>query len=481
MSVIGRSAAPEVAARRPRLGEHILARQHVRGSTAFVLLHDERRKTVDQIDHRTWLVLSVADGTRDLEGIRLAAQRLGAHATTASIRTLLEELAQRGMLLEGPPPHEPDRVSEVSVGPPAHRTVEVLEDFTLRCDGSGGCCRQYDTVVLTPEDAAKARAWVPKRQTGPIGVERLLLPLRGSARIPLQVVTLDAGACAYLDSDRRCAIHRAGGSAAKPAGCRMFPQRYCDDGTAVRQGVRFECACVFESIGRAGHEALPVANPARVGDIPKAAVIDTLATRIVVRDGVSVPRESLRSWTDGLLKLSEHEDFAVRLWKCADELDSAGLNPTGPSMSAAAVPAEGPAVWVDALHRAASTHLRRDAAWRASDDLVLVALRWLVATTSTVRRPQVWGEVMALEPTSQRREAFYVRATAFGYAWIDGRPLITNLRDRAVRLWVARAMPTFGAFMGDEASRRHPLALVEALMRGHGLERYTEQLVPNGS
>ena len=97
-----------------------------------------------------------------------------------------------------------------------------------------------------------------------------------------------------------------------------------------------------------------------------------------------------------------------------------------------------------------------------------------MATTAVVRRPEVWAEVLTLRPPSLAHESFYVRATAFAYAWVDNRPLATSLRDRAVRLWLARCMPTFAGLVPDEPAWRHPLSVIETLMRVHGLVRYTD-------
>lgn len=473
-----RSSGDEKAAirpQRPRLAEHVSARQHVRGSTSFVVLLDARRDTVDRIDRRTWTVLSVADGTRDLEGIRLAARRIGAPATIVTIRELFDELGRRGMLCEGPPSYEPDRVRTGSVVAEGDRAIERLGDFTLHCDGSGECCRQYQTILFTPEDAARARAWVPGRTAGPIPAERLLVPVRGSAPAPLQTVTLEDGACAYLDADGGCSIHRAGGSFAKPHGCSAFPLRLCDDGTTVRQSVRLECACVLESIGRDDGELLLDPTIERVADLPAITAIDVIPTHVTIREGETVPRERLRSWTDALLSLPEAADPAAQLWSWADVLEAQGLRHEGPRAGVSRIRPEAPAVWVEALHRIASARLRCDAGWRGDGDRILQALRWIVATTSVVRHPGVWAEVMALEPPSLLHESFYLRATAFGQQWVDGRPLVTSLRDRAVRLWLARCMPTFGALV-DEASSRHPLVLIEVLMRAHQLARYTDGL-----
>ena len=58
------------------------------------------------------------------------------------------------------------------------------------------------------------------------------------------------------------------------------------------------------------------------------------------------------------------------------------------------------------------------------------------------------------------------------------------LRDRAVAMWIARVFPLAvdALFPGEpEPAFARPLALVEALLRGHGLRRYTDDLAASAS
>jgi len=57
---------------------------------------------------------------------------------------------------------------------------------------------------------------------------------------------------------------------------------------------------------------------------------------------------------------------------------------------------------------------------------------------------------------------------------VNGLPLASALRDRAVRIVLARALP--GSIPAREPWRAHPLALVEAVMRGHGLGAYASDV-----
>ena len=59
---------------------------------------------------------------------------------------------------------------------------------------------------------------------------------------------------------------------------------------------------------------------------------------------------------------------------------------------------------------------------------------------------------------------------------MEASPLATALRDRGVRLLVARAMPLAVGTDEVDPAYVHPLALVEAMLRGHGLDGYVEDV-----
>jgi lysine-N-methylase len=82
-----------------------------------------------------------------------------------------------------------------------------------------------------------------------------------------------------------------------------------------------------------------------------------------------------------------------------------------------------------------------------------------------------------LDPTARtdaarfrRDELFFLRVLLHGHQLAGELPLARALRDRAVRLILARALPD--ALPEGDPARAHPLALVEAMMRGHGLAVY---------
>ncbi|WP_437580493.1 hypothetical protein [Sorangium sp. So ce887] len=72
--------SPNTLPARPRLAAHVLARRHLVGEDERVILHDLRSGQLLQLGPREWALVSAADGTRDVEGIAIAAAREGAHA-----------------------------------------------------------------------------------------------------------------------------------------------------------------------------------------------------------------------------------------------------------------------------------------------------------------------------------------------------------------------------------------------------------------
>jgi lysine-N-methylase len=145
---------------RPRLAAHVLARRHIVDDEERIVLHDLASGRLVQIGPREWGLLMATDGTRDLEGIVIAAAREGAHARVPALRTFLEQLHLAGFLDDGagdpaPAPGEAPAVDEAL-------PLDRLPGFSLTCDGSGSCCRLYATVIFGPLEAARARVLLPQ-------------------------------------------------------------------------------------------------------------------------------------------------------------------------------------------------------------------------------------------------------------------------------------------------------------------------------
>jgi len=70
-------------------------------------------------------------------------------------------------------------------------------------------------------------------------------------------------------------------------------------------------------------------------------------------------------------------------------------------------------------------------------------------------------------------EAFYVCSGAHGHHWIKDQPLVESLRSRAIRILLARALPLVIPSDEEDAATEYPLALIEGMMRGYGLDCFT--------
>jgi lysine-N-methylase len=136
--------------------------------------------------------------------------------------------------------------------------------------------------------------------------------------------------------------------------------------------------------------------------------------------------------------------------------------------------------WIAALHRHAARREREDAAWRSERDLARRATSWIAAVTGVLRDPPTLSAHLGAPVPAPRAEAFYVRALVHGHHLATaGLSISLALRDRAVRLLVARAMQVLFAELPPEAldpACAHPLALLEAMLRGHGLDAYAPEV-----
>jgi lysine-N-methylase len=360
---------------------------------------------------------------------------------------------------------------------PRDRPLEPLPGFALRCDGRGGCCRIYATVLMTRAEVERARTLLPEHRVGPVTHARFFLPVAGSEPSEVFTPTTNDGACGYLERDGGCAIHRVGGLLAKPAGCATFPRLFVDDGTTVRVSVRTECACVLDSGANPGDESLLDPRYAMLGDLPPHVVVTRLPARVPIDRGVEIDRREARAWIDAWRERPIPADPAAGLWAMADAIGRDGLaaalavwsDPPAPSVAAIAP-------WITALHARAHARAREDATWRSDRDDVRDMTAWLSSTLLLLRAPDVLAELVAAPPEDPAEEIVHLQASAFAYAWFD-RPLALSLRDHAVRIWTARAMPSLVPPAAiDAPGGRRPLARVNAILRAYGIGNYVEDL-----
>ncbi|MCX4246185.1 YkgJ family cysteine cluster protein [Paraliomyxa miuraensis] len=489
---------------RPRLASHVLARRHVIDGEERVLLHDQSRDEVLLLGSREWALLEVADGTRDVEGIVVAARRQGAHARVAAVRQMLANLAAQGLVEAGeaaePPdaaPAEPraeplpgsvpgrEGASAALPGPPPHEATDAqpvprplvpLPGEVLRCDGAGTCCRLYGTVMMLPSEARRVQSVLPRWRVGSVPAERWFSPVRGSEPAPALAAIARDGACGFLQDDGLCAVHRAGGAAAKPWGCRAFPRVFVDDGVAVHVSAKPECACVLEP---RGGEPEPFVEPewTDASALPSLVVVRSLPDGIEVLPGRWAPRAEVRAWIAAVAARPVPRDAAATSWALADAAThAAGL----PGLEGAweAAPPEPAAVgpWLEALHRRATVRAREHAAWRSERDLVRRVTAGLATLTKLLCDRAALAEALAVPPEHPQQEARYWRMGVHGYRWVGRGSLVSTLRDEAVRLWVARSLSLVLPDAHEDPDLRAPLALVEAMLRAYGIGAYVDDM-----
>jgi lysine-N-methylase len=474
--------------RRPRLAGHVLPRRHVVDGDERVVLHDLSTGRLVQIGLREWGLLASADGTRDVDGIVLAAAREGAHARAPAVEAFLIQLHAAGMIDDGTaaPPAPPAPPADEGEGEDpvlaAARPLFSLPGYSLHCDGSGSCCRFYATVVFGPVEAARARALCPEVLGGGARHERVFMPERGSGPTGGAAVAYRDGRCAYLGPDDRCAIHAAGGPLAKPLGCRTFPASFLDDGETVRVSVSVECACVLASVDRPGGAPL-VSEGARVrADLDETLVVDRLADHLLITPARVASRAAFLAWSRAVTRLFPDRDVPAALLALAGAVEAAGLDEDAAGRALASPPPVDPAAiapFAAALAARAARRAAEDTSYRSERDLVLRGARWVAEAARALADPDLAAALLAAPPAAPRAERFYVAALLHGHRLAGARPLATALRDRAARVLVARALGLVLAAVPEperDPAAAYPLALLEALLRGHGLDAYVDDL-----
>ena len=455
---------------RPRLSHDVLARMHVADGEAKVILHELASGAVLEIDRASWRALVLADGTRDLDALALALSREDLYRGEADLRALLTELNDAGVLEDGLPTPSP----AAPVAPPEaplDRPLEVLEGYTLVCDGTGSCCRFYGSVAFGPRDAREARS-IGEALSLPIAGSELFTPVTGAQldEDDVRVVAQVDGRCAFLERDGRCAIHRRRGPEAKPLPCRFYPATLVDDGAAVRVSLGPECACIFASVGRADGTPLVPADARTLRDLPSDVAVMHVPDPVPLTETRTASREALSRWSAALSRAltSSEVDAAALAWHLAEVVEREGLALDALERALLAPPAiNGVEPWLRALSERASPSAATQESWRGATDLSRGVARWIARALEPVD--------LDLAPADGPSERFYLRALAHGHRLaVEGRTLSHGLRDRATRIFAARAMATVEP--PPHTSARYPLALLEAAMRNLGLTGYADAI-----
>jgi lysine-N-methylase len=461
---------------RPRLAHSVSARRHITDEGERVILHDWDNGSVFSLSPEEWAALALADGTRDFDGIALAAAREGLYQGAASLMELLGHFHQRNLLRDGTLELEPE-LEEDAPESPADRPLEVFPNFTLCCDASGSCCATYESIAFTQEEAARARALRPDILEGGASADRAFLPLFRNEPRGALAVTMQHGRCGYLGADGLCTLHKAAGRPeGKPMACRVYPTRMVDDGVQIRISCAVECGCVLASAGRTDGEALVSPSARTIGDLPVKA-LRRLPLNVPLSPGRQVAREALAGWSRvAAAEVARATDAAAFAWTLATQLlrESPSEALALKALAEVSVPrAEEVWPWLVALRQRLNDILRADA-WRSEEDPARRCMTWMGAATDSLLTSAGWARVQPpLQEPARAVETFYLQMQLFGHHAAGERPLVEALRDRAVRIWVARAM----RMAQEGAADPHLLARVEHVIRGRGFSDYGPKMV----
>lgn len=401
---------------RPRLSDAVrvrLDRSAADFGDARIVLHtDDGELAV--IDGRAWRLLSCCDGTRDVTGIRLAAEARGTRTSLEQVSAFLGRLWKAGCLEDGVL-RPPDDTASSSA---PDRPVEPLPDFAFECDGRGSCCRFFATMTFRPDEVLRARVLAPEVADAGAHPWQGFSPVCGSSDTPWRAsaVATVTGRCGYLDDNGGCGLHRRGGEGAKPLGCRIFPAVVVDTGEVLRVGPRPECACVLRS-GRVARAAAPLLST----PLDPGVVVTRLPEQVVVEDETWSRRRYLE-------------------WSEASETERGTMEPLA---------------WLE--HEARRMGCEPERARDTLDEQL----------SNIPPDESLFGRVLRAigeERPASADEAFYLRAVAFMHLWtLDARPLGEALARRAAVLRLGRRIALF-----DDPAGEAPLALAEALARRLG-------------
>jgi Fe-S-cluster containining protein len=175
------------------------------------------------------------------------------------------------------------------LGPPVITCLSFHAAY--RCRQSGACCRAGWAIPFDSDE----------RQV--LQTLRLTTGSLAAARDGAIVAARHAdGCCTFFENaSRHCAIHDAGGHAALPVTCRMFPRIVLQDGRGTFISLSHFCptaaALLFEESGRSWLPAAIVDAPPALTDVGPLEGLDARGVwPPLLRPGVMMDLESYGAW-----------------------------------------------------------------------------------------------------------------------------------------------------------------------------------------
>ena len=416
-----------------------------------------RRVRLDLTDR---VLCDHADGRRDiLELAELASERLQRPVGAAEVDDRIGRLVGlRGMVagdqLTMVEPQINNLVSRPLDAAAAALLSVVTSGARTGCHMRGGCCRLYDRIGLTPEDAANVREAFAEDELTPGGLS-LETALRADGfggHDELAVAVVDGGGV-LLDAEEKCTVHARLGIDKKPAGCRQYPLRDVAVGNELHVGLAVECRCIldFAETGEPLDTRELLTRRRFIGEV------EEVARTVGVSSRVRWPRPDYLAWRErALAALPGEPDLVV--WALREAAVAAGA-PGGPpelvlrSMSPV----------IADLARYFRNQARDISEVYSANDLELELFGWAAEAMAILddRTHPASSPDVILSPLPGER--FYVEQLVFSHNLLRSKTLTTALGGLAIRLAAARV----GAGMRLDP-RLHQLSAMEVLFRAHG-------------
>lgn len=424
-----------VATDRPFLSSVVAARRHLADSAHHVVLTHTDTGEELVIGPREWDALQAADGTRDLEGIRLCMQRQGRRVSTEHLQSFFASLIDAGFVGFDSEPAS-NEVQHRAKDP--ERRIHALPGYRFRCDGGGDCCATYGSVVFSPEEALAARSSCPSILDGGHHANLAFTPERGSQIEGPLCVTKVGGRCAYNSATSGCEIHRKAGAAAKPQGCQLYPLTYFDDGVTIKLSVRPECLCVFSSLEEPNAPTLQESAPESNPSLPSWVPVRTLSPVTAVGDGRHFRPLEYRQWRDTLLASCDEDALPERLWNQVSD--------------------QPPETALQTLQTALSSLIARRKVWDVDQGHALQSLQgWHDVLEHVSNEPQ---EVSGFD----KEEAFAFRASLWAGEFAESPSLHVGIHRFLLCILSARILSSQSSL-----TRAESLSAVFGIARASGL------------
>lgn len=418
-----------------------------------------------RIDAAQRRLLELCDGRRTVDELAEAiGLDTGRPMSARGVLAALEPLVAAGALahsgreaVRAPPPPRGLEVIEIGAIDFAALAIDLVPGVGFDCDGRGVCCGLYERLLLGPEDVANLRAaYGDELVPGGLSIDGAVHRHRDDeAGETFELAVVD-GACALLEADRRCGVHRRLGVLRKPDGCRAYPIRDVVCGGEWSVGLAVECRCVIDLADGPPIDAMAEAQRGRR---VRLGLVEAVAERVPVTLGRTVAREEYRRWREeARARLAAAKDVAK--WAIEEAKGIArGENQSGLGLGLDGKMIERLAGVLDGIGSYFEIEAANTAEVYSPGDLQRQAFAWGSEAFKRWRR----GEVAVEEAVGERLLAAQVLHT---HGLLRSRTLAAGLFALALRIELARAGSALAL-----APALLPIPTVEYLHRAQALAR----------